>query len=88
MENKDKKEGKFLTPGQVAKKLGISRAAVHKRIKKEQLKAEKVNGHYFISNNSVGEKQSTSDKDKKVIEQGVKKVVREYKDALRMLGKE
>lgn len=84
------KNKELITVTEAAALLGISRVAVFKRIKKGQLKARKIGRNYVISVNDVSGvlKRTITDKQKKVIENGVKKVVREYKEALKMLGKE
>ena len=75
---------------EAAKILGISREAVLKRIKKGRLKAKKVGRNYAIDRNEIadisGEELST--KQKEVITKSVKRVVKEYGETLKLLGKE
>jgi len=39
---------KYLTPTQIAAKLGISRQGVHKMIKERRVRYEKIGRQYFI----------------------------------------
>lgn len=93
MENKDKK-AIYISVAELAKMLGISRIAVFNKIKKGQIPAEKIGRSYAISMYHVNEIISgsssgvlTEDK-KKEIKKAVKKVVKEYGETLKLLGKE
>jgi len=81
------KDKKFLSTTELAEILGISRIAVYKKIKKGQIKAKKV-GHDFVIDKSilagVFDKELTQ-VEKSKIEKGVKKIVREYGETLRLL---
>jgi len=84
------KEKKFLSTTELAKMLGISTVAVFKKIKKGEIKAEKV-GHNFVIQRKdldhlLGGKLSQVDK--KEIEKAVKKTVREYGETLKLLGQD
>lgn len=83
-------EKKFFSVAEVASMLGISRIAVFKKIKAGVLPAFKVGRAYVISSEDLkiilGE--SLTGKQKKDIETGVKKAVREYKETFRMLSNE
>jgi len=88
-----KKEG-YLSVAELAKELGISRIAVFKRIKKGQIPAERVGRAFVISaevaNDILNKKTDeilTADK-KEEIEKAVHKVVEEYGETLKLLGKE
>jgi len=85
MENKE-----FMTTTELAKLLGISRIAVFKRIKRGQIKAMRVGRNFVIPRDSFTEAlgKVLSEKNKKEIESAVKKTVREYGQALRLLGNE
>jgi excisionase family DNA binding protein len=84
MENKD-----YLTVSQFAEKMGISRQAVLKKIKLNQLKADKIGRYYFILKDNLPSFNKELDKnDKKIIEESVEKVVKEYGEVLKLLGKE
>ncbi len=83
------KNKKHFTTKEFAEILNISRQAVFKKIKKGQIKAERVGKIYIIPKESLGGiYNELTDKTKKDIEKGVKKVTKEYGEALRMLSKE
>ncbi len=85
MENK-----KFLSTAEVAKILGVSRIAVFKKIQSGDIKARKVGRNYVIESADLSAVLGVvlSPERKKQIEKSVDKTVREYGEALRMLGKE
>ena len=92
MKNKEKKA--FVSVAELAKLLGISRIAVFKRIQKKQIPAEKIGRSYIISLDDVNDilqgvdlKVLTEDQ-KNVIKNAIHKTVKEYGEALRLLGKE
>jgi excisionase family DNA binding protein len=93
MENKGKK-AIYISVAELAKMLGISRIAVFNKIKKGQIPAERIGRSYAISMEDVNEiTQEASSKiliesKKKEINQAVEKVVKEYGETLRLLGKE
>jgi len=93
MENKDKKE-KFISVPELAKMLGVSRIAVFNRIRKGQISAQKVGRIYAISTDEAtsimnGQKSNIlTDEKKNEIEEAVEKVVNEYGETLKLLGKE
>ncbi len=87
MENKDKK---FISATEAANILGISRTAVFKKIQNGDIKAQKVGRNYIIAHDELNRilgRELTEEK-KKDIEASVDKTIREYGEALRMLGKE
>lgn len=93
MENKGKK-ATYISIAQLAKMLGISRVAVFNKIKKGQIPAEKIGRSYAVSmehvNDLIGNVKSkilTDDK-KQEIKKAVEKVVKEYGETLRLLGRE
>ncbi len=92
MENMGKKS--FVSVAELAKVLGISRVAVFKRIKKGQIPAEKVGRSYVIAAAAADEivrgkgSQVLTAEKKEVIRKAVKKVVSEYGETLKLLGKE
>ena len=80
----------YTTISELAEILGISHVAVWKRIKKGQIKAEKVGNMYVITDKEVAHvlgKKLTA-KDKGQIEKAVRKAVKEYGEVLRKLGEE
>lgn len=84
------KNSEYITVVELAKFLKISRVAVFYKIKKGQIKAKKVGKTYIIPRESLkGVLYSDmSDKLKNEIEMAVKRVVKEYGETLKMLGKE
>ena len=81
---------KYITIPQLAKLLGLSRIEVYRRVRKGQIKAEKIGHIYVIKDKEVayilGKKLTA--KDKGQIEKAVKKAVKEYGEVLRKLGEE
>jgi len=81
---------KFYSVAEVALMLGISRIAVFKKIKAGVIRAIRIGRAYGIPHEELkiilGE--SLTGKQKKDIETGVKKAVKEYKETFRMLGNE
>ena len=81
---------KYITIPQLAKLIGLSRIEVYRRVRKGQIKAEKIGRMYVITDKEVAHilgKKPTA-KDKGQIEKAVKKAVREYGEVLRKLGQE
>ncbi|MEK7636262.1 MAG: helix-turn-helix domain-containing protein [Patescibacteria group bacterium] len=93
MENKAKK-AVYTSITELAKMLGISRVAVFKRIKKGQIPAERIGRSYAISMEYVtdlihnGHSKILTEDKKAEIKRAVEKVVKEYGETLRLLGKE
>jgi len=93
MENKDKKRT-YISVAELAKMLGISRIAVFNKIKKGQIPAEKIGRSYAILMEHVNEIISGSiseiltEEKKEDIKNAVEKVVKEYGETLKLLGKE
>ncbi len=93
MENNPKKPT-FISIAELAKMLGISRIAVFKKIKKGQIPSEKIGRSYAIPMESAFEiignaGNGVLTKSKKLeIEKAVEKVVKEYGETLRLLGRE
>ncbi len=93
MENKIKK-ATHVSIQELANMLGISRIAVFKKIKKGHIPAHKIGRSYVISMEHVPEIVNSSDSNilteekKNEIKNAVEKVVKEYGETLRLLGKE
>lgn len=87
MENKDKKH---ISATEMAKILGVSRTAVFNKIQKGDIKAEKVGRNYIIARDELSRilGSELSEEKKKGIEESVDKTLKEYGEALRLLGKE
>ena len=83
-------EQKLYSTTEIAKLLGISRIAVFKKIKSGEIKAKKVGRNFVIESKNLPEVlgQAMGEKTKQLIEQSVKKTVKEYGRALQLLGKE
>ena len=83
MENK-----KFLSTTELAKILGISRIAVFKKIKKGEIKAVKVGRNFIIDKKDLKNiLEKPLDKEAKLeIEKAVKRVIKEYRETLKLLG--
>jgi excisionase family DNA binding protein len=81
---------KYLTVSQLAKILGVSRIAVHKKIKNGDIKAEKIGNIYVIPKSYVSEilGQTLSASRKEIIKKAVHKAVKEYGEVLIKLGNE
>jgi excisionase family DNA binding protein len=88
---------KYLSTTEVAKIMGISRIAVFKKIKTGEIKAERIGRNYAISKEDipiediridVSDNVMLSDEKKTEIKKVVKKAVKEYGEAFKLLGKE
>lgn len=77
---------KLISTTETAELLGISRTAVLKRINKGDLKAKKIGRNFVIERNEIHfSKDDATDEEIELI---VKKVVKEYGETLRLLGKD
>jgi excisionase family DNA binding protein len=97
MENKSKNE--FITVLELAKILKISRVAVFKRIKKGEILAQKIGRNYAIPKDyatsyvggiidGVKTKKKLTTEQKTTIDSAVDRVIKDYGETLRLLGKE
>lgn len=85
-----KTEKSYYTVKELADIMGLSRVTIFNRIKAGKIKAEKVGRNYVIYKKDLEGmlgNDLTAD-DKISIEKGVKKVLNEYGNTIRMLGKE
>ncbi len=80
----------YLTIPQLAKIMGISRVTVYRKVKAGQIPAVKVGHTYIISDAEITKvlSRKLSPEDKKRIEAAVNKVVKEYGEVLKLLGRE
>lgn len=80
----------YYTTGELAKILVISRVAVLKKIKKDQIKAEKIGRNFAIHKKELAIilGNSLKTEDKRTIEKAIKKTVKEYGQTLKLLGAE
>lgn len=81
---------KFYSLPEIARILGISRIAVYKKVKSGKIKALKIGRNYAVPNNEFRSISgiALASVQKKVIDRGVKKTVKEYGEVLRLLGQE
>jgi excisionase family DNA binding protein len=84
------KKQEYLTIPQLAKILGISRIAVYKKVRNGQIKAERIGRNYAIPRQAVGISRGKplSASAKKEIDSVIQRVVKEYGETLRLLGRE
>ena len=80
-------ENKLISSTELAKILGISRVAVFKKIKAGQIKAVKVGRNYIINKEELGGilNDDLTRGDKEMIDEVVKRVVKEYGETLELL---
>ncbi len=83
---------KYLSTTEVAKLLEVSRVTVFNRIKSGEIKAEKIGRNYAIPSENflinISNDSSLSKEEEKEIEIVVKKAVKEYGEAFKLLGRE
>ncbi len=87
MESNDRK---YISATEAAKILGVSRTAVFNKIQNGSIKANKVGRNYIIAHDELNRilGLELTDEKKKEIEASVEKTIKEYGEALRLLGKE
>jgi excisionase family DNA binding protein len=80
----------YISISQFAKILGVSRIAIYKKIKKGQIEATRIGRSYVIPKKYLTDitGKTLSDKDKKIIDEAVKKTFKEYGEVLKLLGRE
>lgn len=80
---------RYISTAEAAKILGVSTVAVFKKIKNGSLPAEKIGRNYAIDPEDLGLKGGrVSQKTEQRISQAVRRVVSEYGEALKKLGRE
>ena len=84
------KKDEYITIPQLAVMLGISRIAVYNRVRKGQIKAVRIGRNFAIPKEQIASVLGNTlrEKDKKEIDQAVKKTVKEYGHVLKLLGSE
>lgn len=90
MVNKNEKL-KYYSTGELAEKMGVSRIAVFKMIKNGRIPAQRAGRNYIILADTAEDFISggkLTEKTKHDIAKGVERVVKEYGEVLKMLGKE
>lgn len=81
---------KYLSTTEAAELLEVSRVSVYKKIKSEKLPAKKVGRNYIIAKEDLAPalKKEVSSEQKEFIAKAVNKIVEEYGETLKKLGKE
>jgi excisionase family DNA binding protein len=83
------KNKEYISTSEAATLLGVSRVSVFNRIKKGQIKAEKIGRNYIIEKNSLGGIfKNISLSEEKDVKRAMDRVLTEFAPALRKLGKE
>jgi len=82
------KKEKYLSVAQLAKILGISRIAVYKKIIKGEIEAFKIGRSFIIPQEELGKilGETLTEKQKKIIDKGMEKTIKEYGETLKLLG--
>jgi excisionase family DNA binding protein len=79
----------YISVGEAAQLMGISRVAIFKKIKKGEIEAKKIGRNYIVNKKSLGSiYQDLTPAQKHKIEKAVEKAVREYGEAIKKLGNE
>jgi len=82
-------EKDYISVNEAAQIMGISRVAVFKKIKSGEIRATKVGRAYIVNKKSLASiYQDLTSAQKKKVEKAVERVVEEYGEALKKLGKE
>jgi excisionase family DNA binding protein len=83
-------KNQYISVSQFAKILGISRIAVHKKIKKGQIRAIRIGRSFAIPGKYLTDimGKTLSEKDRAIIDKAVKKTFKDYGDVLKLLGRE
>lgn len=84
------KKSEYISISQFAEILGVSRIAVYKKIRKGQIKAIRIGRSFAIPKKYLTDitGKTLSEKDKKIIDEAVKKTFKEYGEVLILLGRE
>ncbi|TSC90884.1 MAG: hypothetical protein CEN92_353 [Candidatus Berkelbacteria bacterium Licking1014_96] len=85
-----KKDKKFYSVPEVAKILGVSRIAIFKKIKKGEIKAERIGRNYAIESSELARifGKKINAQDKKELDKAISRVFKDYGETLRLLGDE
>lgn len=84
-------EKRFISTTELAVLMGVSRVAVFNKIKKGEIRAQKIGRNFVIDKNDLPAElilENLQDANKEEIKRVVKKTVKEYGETLRLLGKE
>ncbi len=82
------KKNQYYSVAELAKILGISRIAVFKKIKNNQIKAIKIGRNFAIPQKAVAAilGETLTLQQKRTIDRAVKKTIAEYGETLKLLG--
>jgi len=79
---------KYLTVAELAKRLGVSRVTVFRKIKSGGIKAEKIGRNFFIPVSEIFSDKVLTEEQKQEIKKIVRSAVKEYSETFKLLGKE
>lgn len=80
---------KFISVAEAAKRVGLSRMQVVRKIQKGEIEAERVGRSYHIREDRLpGIYRTITDSEKRQVETAVHRVLQEYGDVIRRLGRE
>ena len=86
------KDKLFFTTTEVANLLGVSRVTIFQKIKNDSLKAEKFGRNYLIHRGEVEQfivnKGKLTKNEKREVKESIDRAIKEYGEAIRMLGRE
>lgn len=85
-----KKDKKFYSVPEIAKILGVSRIAIFKKIKKGEIKAERIGRNYAIESSELARilGKKIKKEDKKELDKAINRAFKDYGETLRLLGSE
>jgi excisionase family DNA binding protein len=78
----------YYTTSELAGMLGVSRVTVFNMIKDGRLHAERVGKNYLVPKTALGINADTTEDRKQKISDAVKKTIKEYGEALKLLANE
>lgn len=76
---------KLISTIEAAKILGVSRVTIFNKIKSGEIKGIKIGRNYAISHSEIISQKRLSDIAKDEIDKGIKRVVKEYGETLKLL---
>lgn len=80
---------RFLSVSEVSKKIGLSRMQVIRQIREGRILAHRVGRSYAIPEEGLpGIYRKISETERKRVDQAVLRVLKEYEDVIRRLGRE
>lgn len=88
--NFPRSDNQYLSTIEAAKMLGLSRIAVYKKIKRGEIPAQRVGRNFIILKTDLGgiNNRTVTEEQKTIIQDAVRRTVREYGETLRLLGSE